>query len=174
MSGGGPRASTVTTWCKKPSLRCTLAKAPGTISGLLFRQLEPEPRQVVAKEEQVHHLDRTGQGPGDTQHARYFVFAAWILLSLFFLFFFLFTIRAREMAKLLVRSVSLMTHQALQSQNRLLVCERYKTALSFLWLLYKTPHISMQGNILKPHIVGVFLCLESPFFWILFICHALY
>lgn len=78
------------------------------------------------------------------------------------------------MAKLLVRSVSLMTHQALQSQNRLLVCERYKTALSFLWLLYKTPHISMQGNILKPHIVGVFLCLESPFFWILFICHALY
>lgn len=43
---------------------------------------------MVAKEEQVHHLDRTGQGPGDTQHARYFVFAAWILLSLFFLFFF--------------------------------------------------------------------------------------
>lgn len=36
-------------------------------------------------------------------------------------------IRRREIAKLLVRSLSLMTHQVLQSQNRLLVLERYKT-----------------------------------------------
>lgn len=116
--------------------------------------LEPVPSLVMAKKEQARYPSWHTAGIGRQWTCTLFCFLQHV--SYPSLFFLAISVRTREMAKLLVRSVSLMTHQALQSQNRLLVLERYKTTMSFLWLLYKTLHICTQGNILKPHIA--FFC----------------
>lgn len=100
---------------RKPNL-CTV--------GLYLRWTALEPGFVLDGKERAGWISRSAHCKDEETMNKHIVFAACILLKPLFLGI---SVRTREIAKLLVRSVSLMTHQVLQSQNRLLVLERYKT-----------------------------------------------